>query len=827
MKNTKIVLKGYNRFILDNQDRMEWNPTGEEHIILGTNGAGKSSLLSELLNLVPNHKDFNKGGYKIQHLTNRGHTYVLESRFATRNGGKFFFFKNGEQLNEGNTQATQKELVEREFGLTADVIDVLSGASPFSHMGNEERKRWMMKLSGTDFSFALDLHKQFKERERDFRGSLNRQAELLLENQKELARLAEDYERNESLAATYYQELQLLNQERSQVAGGRLTSAQADHRLSQHLNQLDRLTDEVMKLVHDRPDIQTAFNVPFLEQRIAVVVGDFSAAQERVKSLAEQIESLPALAGSLSGDQGESEADLRVRLDQLTTELTAAEQQIKVYQVELPDAEHLQRTAVQLMEPLSEVVLRLKPNSNGEFTRTRWDELQARREALLTHRQHLENHRGKLLAILDHANHVGEVDCPQCKAQFKPGVDVSKLDRHRAQVQECDDKLKQVAQELTALTTDLEVFGGYREALRDYRSLVNGYSQIADYWNRVAAAELLTASPRSLTTELNTFTQDATTWAQIQRLRKTQDELAFKLMALDAAGGTKAIAQRREELETRLYDAEQDVQRLRAALIEARRQHAQASRIEALRLSLLQTAQECVQYRDEYLELLRQDHLGEAIKGHYERMGLASHATSQYKNLAGMIASLEAQQQRDKAEQEAYKLITQALSPNEGVVAEAVKEFIGYFSGLLNEHISQVWTYDMRVQAELEDVASLNWKFPVYIQNTDPPVPDVKNCSEGQRSMINFAFKLVVIDRLGLEELPLLIDEFGRDFDNEHRARIITYVNSLMDRKLFSQMFMVSHYAEVYAAFHHAKFVVLDARNITTPAVYNDEVVFG
>lgn len=826
MKNTKIVLKGYNRFILDNQDRMEWTPTGDEHIILGTNGAGKSSLLSELLNLVPSGRDFNKNGYKIQHLTNRGHSYVLESRFPTRSG-KFFFFRDGVQLNEGNTQATQKELVEREFGLTADVIDVLSGATSFTSMGNEERKRWMMKLSGTDFSFALDLHKYFKERERDFRGSLSRQAELLLENQRELARLADDYEANEALAATYYQELQLLNQERTQVAGGKLTSAQADQRLTRHLLHLDQLTNEVMRLTQQRPDIQTAFNIPLLENRVQEAVSQLSAAQERVSSLSEQIEALPALAGPTGSDQGETEADLQARIEQLTSELVAADGQIRKYDKGLPNAEALHKVAQHLMEPLAEVVLRLKPNANGEFTRTRWEEMTQRREAVLTHRQHLENHRGKLLAILDHANHVGEVDCPQCKAHFKPGVDTGALDKHRLQVAECDERLKQTGEELTALVTDLEVFGAYREALRDYRSLMTGYAQLEPYWAAVKEANHLNASPRSLTAELNVFIQDSEQWAHIQRLSKQIDELSFKLKALDAAGGTKAIAERRDQLEDRLFIAGQDVQRLRTLLTEAKRVHGQAVRIDGLKLSLLTTAKECLLYRDEYLELLRQDHLGEAIKGHYERMGLASHATSQYKNLAGMIASLEAQQQRDKAEQEAYKLIVQALSPNEGVVAEAVKEFIGYFSGLLNDHISQVWTYDMRVQAELEDVASLNWKFPVYIQNTDPPVPDIKNGSEGQRSMINFAFKLVVIDRLGLEELPLLIDEFGRDFDNEHRARIITYVNSLMDRKLFSQMFMVSHYAEVYAAFHHAKFVVLDARNITTPAVYNDEVVFG
>ena len=60
----KIILNNYNRFFLNNITRIEYTPKMKLQLILGSNGSGKSSLISELNPLPINKNDFQEDGYK-------------------------------------------------------------------------------------------------------------------------------------------------------------------------------------------------------------------------------------------------------------------------------------------------------------------------------------------------------------------------------------------------------------------------------------------------------------------------------------------------------------------------------------------------------------------------------------------------------------------------------------------------------------------------------------------------------------------------------------------------------------------------------------------
>jgi len=58
-----------------NIEKITYTPSEIVQIILGTNGCGKSSLLSQLTPLPANiKKDYREGGYKKITLTNKGNT---------------------------------------------------------------------------------------------------------------------------------------------------------------------------------------------------------------------------------------------------------------------------------------------------------------------------------------------------------------------------------------------------------------------------------------------------------------------------------------------------------------------------------------------------------------------------------------------------------------------------------------------------------------------------------------------------------------------------------------------------------------------------------
>ncbi len=123
-------------------------------IILGTNGSGKSYLLSELSPLPGIAKMFEKGGYKKITIHDDGHIFVLTNKFDS-GSGVHSFVMDGVDLNENGTGTIQKELVAKYFkGLTPELFSVLTYRkfSRFTEMDTNKRRSYMMMLSGIDSS---------------------------------------------------------------------------------------------------------------------------------------------------------------------------------------------------------------------------------------------------------------------------------------------------------------------------------------------------------------------------------------------------------------------------------------------------------------------------------------------------------------------------------------------------------------------------------------------------------------------------------------------------------------------------------------------------
>ena len=79
MRIIELVLFNYKRFSLNNIKEFTYRPQMKAQLILGTNGSGKSSLLSELSPLPSRSKDFFDDGYKLIKIEHRGNLYILKS----------------------------------------------------------------------------------------------------------------------------------------------------------------------------------------------------------------------------------------------------------------------------------------------------------------------------------------------------------------------------------------------------------------------------------------------------------------------------------------------------------------------------------------------------------------------------------------------------------------------------------------------------------------------------------------------------------------------------------------------------------------------------
>jgi DNA repair exonuclease SbcCD ATPase subunit len=193
------------------------------------------------------------------------------------------------------------------------------------------------------------------------------------------------------------------------------------------------------------------------------------------------------------------------------------------------------------------------------------------------------------------------------------------------------------------------------------------------------------------------------------------------------------------------------------------------------------------------------------------------HSIDQHESL---LADLRRSIIEHEKEEKAFKALSDALSPVDGLIAQGMLGFIRNYAARMNAIIAKIWTYRMEMHdcSTDADSAELNYKFPVSTPNQLKPTPDVSETSSGQKEMLNLAFRIVAAQCLGLDRGWLPLDEFGKTFDESHREAATQVVRQLLEQLNFSQLFMISHYESSYGAFYSAQISVMDKRNITVPA---------
>ncbi len=169
MKIDRLELYGFKRLMLNNIKHFTYTPTSPQQLILGTNGSGKSSILSELSPLPAHHSNYSKDGFKKITITHHGREFRLESIFKT---GKHSFLIEGEEQNPGGTYQSQQALVFLHFGIDKDIHELLTGEVRLSQLAATERRKWITRISRTDYGYAMGAFKRISSRARDQQGAL-------------------------------------------------------------------------------------------------------------------------------------------------------------------------------------------------------------------------------------------------------------------------------------------------------------------------------------------------------------------------------------------------------------------------------------------------------------------------------------------------------------------------------------------------------------------------------------------------------------------------------------------------------------------------------
>lgn len=829
MRLKRIVLDGFRHIALAGHHHLDWRPEASYQMILGTNGCGKSSLMAECSPLPPSPSDYIKGaGRKMVEYVHEDIEYVLTSEIGST--VRHSFIRDSVELNDGGTGQIQKELVLRYFRYTQELHDLLTGRIVFSLMTTAERRKWITKLSQVDYTFALRLYEWLRGEFTTMKGFLKLTKQRLAEESQALSTMddlskAEGGLGIEGRVKTLQSELQALLMARYPVED---TSTQALMRLQSDQSAVEAAGDAFLNSLKKLDFQRSPRDVPWMEARVGALQGDirlhssilerlqkeFSAVDNQLVPLRQEALSTPeAMARKLASLESEA-ARLKQMVTQWPTLLTS------------DDAEATLRASEAAIPMALQIFSSLPSNSDRRFSHAQRDYHVARRREAMNKLSHSEGGQRLVLQRLHAIEHAKQESCPECRFTWTPGLNAAEVPELNAKLQAFVKNIEACQAAYNESEKYLGELEEYMAVYRQWRGLVQQYPRLSLLWNFIQDNTIDLDTPHSCAQYLSLWLSEASHAASYAGLTQSIDKLK-KLIEITTLGEGAALQQRLALLEVEIAKHTGILQELRQTLT-----------AEDIQLTIMKTAhrlqddftRQLQQMDDSYqrsLEAFGAEAIERDIQRTQGQLGALQHTLRTKEIAQGIIADLQKSVDKAQLDYEALLLLTEALSPKEGLIAEQLLGFIKCLTAQLNSILGSVWTYELEVHPCKMGEGELDYLFPLQAGPTGYPSKDIRFGSTSQSEMVDFAFVQTAALYLDLNDYPLFVDELGASFDEAHRPMINQFVSRLMESNRYSQVFMISHYAAGWGSFSDAEYLVLDASNITVPSVHNNHVILS
>jgi DNA repair exonuclease SbcCD ATPase subunit len=839
MRYTALILKGFRRFALNQVSHFEIRPTEQIQLILGTNGSGKSSLLQELTPLPANPADYLKDGSKEIHIVDRGNTYILKSDFALKQAHSFMC--NAEELNPGGTASVQRELVRQHFWVTPELHDLETGFINFTDMGPGTRREWFTQLSDVNYDYAIGVFEKLSDECRAVSNSVKLDKKRLVDEQTKI--ITEDEQKVlHAEVKTLHEELSRLFEMRAPIKRP-LMEVQAERNRMEA--QLKDISTQLLNLKVESPAHLYRDDWGQLQHLVFNSIDDVNL---YIDDIRDQITAQEAVLAKMVQEHGKLKETVDILKKQGADGIESVRRRIasiadirlgflkeRRLKLELAGIDPTQsaKTIESIRQDLAALLFELPANANRQYSSQVLQEMKTRHQAYQeAFRMHSTAAAG-LAAKVQHAEEhraSGSITCPKCDHKFHRGLsdaEFEELKRRQKSHAELAEGLEQRIKSHALEVAEQENYGNlYRQVVQLTRSTPT----LKPFWDHVVEKELFINSPKAVMGVLQVFEHDVACEMKAQVVDDEIEELK-KLLAQSEQLGDQNINDAMEKLNTATLEIEGLTKALTRARSELNDFYAYRKQLETA-ISLERRVHEYIERFDmlthEVVETLRLQTIQQCIQHTQSALARKEESLNQMRQQQAVIENLKQTIARRSKEEIALKAVVKALSPKDGLIAEGLLGFIKHYTHEMNQLIRKIWVYRLEVQAcgsANENGAQLDYKFPMVVGSRENVVQDISRGSSGMQEIINLAFKVVALKYSHLENGALLLDEFGRTFDAEHRNAAIMAIKMLMETKPFTQLFMISHYESHYGAFTNVEVCVLDARNIATPKVYNQHVL--
>lgn len=781
-----------------------------------------TTIIQELSALPPDGKDYVKGGYRIIDIEHKNVQYRLTSTFNKQAGEHSFLnLDTNEEMNSGGTQSVQRTLIQEIFGYDQSLHELLTDQIKFSQMSPIQRREWLTRISGTNLDFAINIFNQVKKAQRDeeavikhFSQRLNKEADKI-PNKQEIDAINSEVDSLNSY-------LEFLRSKKFNL--------NSNESFNSELYSYNQLLQSILKKAKDilRMDIKTPDGIDNIDDFRSYLSKEHFKINN-IKGLIEKAELEHIEIQNIINETDNSGdlTSLQEELSRLIKESSESVNLLEVFNKDTKEAGKLLGSLQGIKDTLVEHLSEMIDNSEEYFTSEKQNENQEKLTKLYEELELWKSRKEKVNHQLYHIENTEAVDCEKCGHNFKPGIKPESLPKLKEALSKCDASINSLENKIKEIEVYIDECLNYVNHYKTIRTLAKNTPHLKQFWDRVFDINFTKGSTKPVISLLYKAIKDL-------EILDTLEINAKEIYKLEATiDKLKAVENNGYYTKAKLESIEEEIQKLKEELtvlkVNVNFYADEFDKAIAINNSFIEYKQmlESMKEKQSYLfNKAASDWTDNQIKEVNIKMGSLVHKQNEMQATLRIIEDVTNSRQKSIEKSEILKILVNEINPTTGLIADFFQQFINQFVDQVNVILGKIWEHNIELLPCGLDDNGLTYKFPLRVNDSEFGPPDCSKGSNSQISIVNFAFKIVVMIYLGLEDYPLYLDELAPDLDEKHRINIVNFVRSFVESKRCSQMFMVSHYETGYGAFTNAEILVLDSDNlIDIPRVHNKHVI--
>lgn len=820
MKIVSLELKGYKRLRLNNINYIKITPKNKIQLILGSNGSGKSSLLKEFSVLPAIANEYDKDGYKVIEVLHNNITYILKSIF-TNGIAKYYFLKDNEELNPGNTITVFREIVKKEFNITQEIHDILIGSKFFHDMSTNERRTWFTRISNTDYNYAFYYYNKLKEQLKETQGIIKyNQAKLVQESNKVLTKDNE---------IKLKEDLTSLRSLLTELLSSKMSINHNKNSLIEQIKTYNLEIEKISNLINNK--VKSFTNDSFLskediERNIITYQSYIKSIDMSLVDLYKVIDIEEKTLSMVNKTKVEDIKDIDGNINDINNSINSLSKLLNINILfDNPKETYLALTTI--MENLIQIFTNLDENKDKKYSRDKHIFLLEQNTSFKKQLEILNRKQDIFLLNkkeLEHYKEHNKEECPKCLHIWIKGYDENKYQLLLKNIEQNSKEIEILEKQIFQSEEKINNSKEYIDLYKSYLTITKNWSILDSFWNYLLSKNIIFDTPKKIPSILEMLREDLLNLIKIDDLNNKIKELEkLKELFLNSKDtDLKNINKSLINLEAKLTNCIKQKRDYETYLNKLYLFKQLSNEITILENKLNMLIESKDKNATNIFNIIRQEHLNKGIELIQLEISKYEIQISRIDTQKIIIENIEKQIIELTNKQDMLKIALKELSPTEGLIAESLSGFINYFVLQVNSFIKKVWSYPLElipvIPDESEDI-DLDYKFAVRI-NDNVPIPDITKASTAMKEIINLAFKLVSMQYLGLNNAPIFLDELGSSFDKAHRGNVILLIQNLLTTSNFSQIYIISHYEEMFGSLKNSDVTVLCDANI--PMLKND-----